>query len=198
MKPATKRFASIVISLMFLSGALVVYFTFIQGEYEATMIEKAQRDTRQQFVVEQTENIKKIQELINSYNDRTAAQHVVSVAVPVGPDTASLIAQMNTLASQYVLQFSSFTIANTSAAAVQNNQSSTRSGVTEAIRRPLGSLTFQVRLSGSYASIKSFLASIENNLRVMDVKTFSMSPVDPTRDSYTADVAITTYYQQPN
>jgi Tfp pilus assembly protein PilO len=197
MKPATKRFASIVISLMFLSGALVVYFTFIQGEYEATMIEKAQRDTRQQFVVEQTENIKKIQELINSYNDRVAAQHVVSIAVPVGPDTASLIAQMNTLASQYNLQFSSFTVANTSAAA-QNNQSSTRSGATEIIRRSLNSLTFQVRLAGSYASIKSFLSSIENNLRVMDVKTFSMSPVDPTRDSYTADVAITTYYQQPN
>lgn len=182
---------------MFLSGALVVYFTFIQGEYEATMIEKAQRDTRQQFVVEQTENIKKIQELINSYNDRVAAQHVVSIAVPVGPDTASLIAQMNTLASQYNLQFSSFTVANTSAAA-QNNQSSTRSGATEIIRRSLNSLTFQVRLAGSYASIKSFLSSIENNLRVMDVKTFSMSPVDPTRDSYTADVAITTYYQQPN
>ncbi len=197
MKPATKRFASIVISLMFLSGALVVYFTFIQGEYEATMIEKAQRDTRQQFVVEQTENIKKIQELINSYNDRVAAQHVVSIAVPVGPDTASLIAQMNTLASQYNLQFSSFTVANTSAAA-QNNQSSTRSGATEIIRRSLNSLTFQVRLAGSYASIKSFLSSIENNLRVMDVKTFSMSPIDPTRDSYTADVAITTYYQQPN
>ncbi len=179
---------------MLLTAAAVVYFTFIQSEYQTTMQLKGERDERVQFVAEQKENIKKINQLVNSYNDKVLAQHLVSVAMPVGPDVASIIAQINTLALSSNLQVQSFSVANSPVAAA--SASSTKAKEAENVRRPVGTLTFQVRVSGSYNDVKTFLGNIENNVRVMDVKNIALAPsVKNEVDGYAVDITATTYYQ---
>ncbi len=199
MKQSTKRFISIIVSLLFLTAAVVVYFTFIQSEYQATMLVKAERDKRQDFVDNQTKNIKTIDSLINSYNSGASAQRIVSAAIPVGADNASLIAQVNAVAAANGLQVQSFSVGNAPVASASASSSKASASAAESVRRPLGTITFQVRLAGTYNGIKAFLQGIENNIRVMDVKNISFAPLNKENaDAYSVDATISAYYQTTN
>lgn len=199
MKQGTKRFISIVLSLGLLTAAAIMYFTVIRDEYQSVMRLKAERDERARFVVEQQKNIERIQQLLNDYNGNNQAQHAVSVAVPPNPDAGNIIAQVNALAAKDNLQLQSFLVAtNASSQNVTDQQAKkvVKPDSVEALKRPIGTVTFQVKFVAGYAGVKAFITDLESNLRVMDIKSITVAPADkPDRDLYTVELAVTAYYQ---
>jgi Tfp pilus assembly protein PilO len=201
MKQGTKRFISIVISLMLLTAAAVVYFSFIKEEYVVTLQLRGERDRRTQFVEQQQKNIESIKQKLATFNSQSGSRHAVTVAVPLNPDTAGIIAQVNALAATYRLELQSFVVSNAAAqtAGVKATSAPTRSAPStnspESLKKPIVPVTFQVKFVGSYNDFKGFIQSIEENLRIMDVKSVTVIPANGSdRDLYTVDVTITAYY----
>jgi hypothetical protein len=62
--------------------------------------------------------------------------------------------------------------------------------------KPVGVLSAQIRVAGPYASFKTFLASIETNIRVTDISSLVVTPIgQPNQDFYNFDLTLSTYYQ---
>ena len=67
-----------------------------------------------------------------------------------------------------------------------------------AVIRPIGNMTFQVRVIGTYGDFQNFLQNLETNIRIFDVRSISIDPLaKPNQDFYGFDLAIITYYQNP-
>ena len=61
----------------------------------------------------------------------------------------------------------------------------------------LGTLQFNLSLKGTYGSIKSFLQTLESNIRVSNLETFELKPISvgSDQDLYYLDLVVDSYYQ---
>ena len=66
------------------------------------------------------------------------------------------------------------------------------------VSKGVGTLRFNLRLSGSYEGLKGFLQNVENNINLMDIISFKVSPVKEGRvgsNFYSFTATIDRYYQ---
>ena len=180
MKQTTKRFLSLIISFVLFTATLIVYFNLILPVNSEQQAIKAQAMGRQNFVDSQKSAISQVTNLINSYKGEGKLQDVISSILPSSPDLAGAFSQISGLI--HVNQ-------NISSAA-------NPSAVPQSFVKPIGSVDFQVKITGTYEDFKSFLKNVETNIRIFDIKKIDVQPAaKPNQDIYTYDITITTYYQ---
>ena len=197
MKQSTKRFFSFAVAFTLLVAALIVYFNFIQPAYQEDQAVKAQMIGRQNFVDSQKAAIAQTKALIASYKDKGEGklQEVVSLVLPLDPDLAGAFAQLDGIIQNNRLAAQGITV---SIPVLQNLSSKAAGGQAAAIAavKPFGSITFQVRVIGTYEDFKTLLKNLESNIRVFDVEKISFQPAGkPNQDLYVYDLTLNTYYQ---
>lgn len=202
LKPATKRLLSLVLALFFLLGAAVVYFEFVRGEYEALQKQKSEALSRERLVQSQREAVAQVRALIEAYQGEASLQEQVSLALPTSPEAARALADLNGLAQNNRLipqSFSAGTVAVEGYRAAPGGETSyAETSSPASLVRPLGSINFQIRLTGTYNDFKAFLKYLETNLRIFDVRTLTIQPSGKPQDPlYAYDITVATYYQLP-
>lgn len=197
MKQGTKRFVSMVLSLVLVVAAFVVFFDLIQPTYSDAQAVRAQEISQQQLVNSQKVAVQQAQSLIQEYQNQQNVQQQVSYVLPLSPDIAGALTQLNGLAAANGIQITAITVnapstnnTATAAALAQGSQQNQQMLV-----KPTASIDFELKFTGSYESFKSFLSELETNLRVFDVKSINLAPAGNQSDSYTFDITVTTYYQ---
>jgi len=195
MQQTTKRFASMIIVLVFIVGAFVVFFEFIRPAYDDAQQVRSEVISREQFVTDQQEAIQQVQQLIASYQSQATVQDSVTKALPNAPDFAGALYQLNGIASGSGVGLQSLTVS-----APTLSTSKPTPGVSSdptALVRPIGALTFQVKYAGRYEDVKTFLQNIENNVRLFDVQSINVQPAGTkgVTDFFTVDMSVVTYYQ---
>jgi len=198
MKQSTKRFLSMILSLFFLVGAFIIYFQFIQPLYGDVQTVRSEMESRQNFLAQQKEAIQKVQQLIGVYQGQGDLQQKVSQVIPTSTDTVGAIAQLNGLASNSRIRIDSLSLG--APMLVAPNVVNTAAGqfVTEdSFTKPLGMVTIQMKLSGTYQDFKDFVAKLETNLRIFEVKTLTIVPSgkNGVSNPYAYDLAVVVYYQ---
>lgn len=206
MKQITKRFVSMIVSLILLVGALILYFDFIAPAYRDSQEVKAEELSRQAFIDTQRAAVKQVQNLISAYQGQGELREAVSLALPLHEDFAGILAELDGVARASNLAPQAFSAAAGSAQPLGRVSTSTRSlegGKQEVspgarLRRPINTLTFTVKFAGTYEDLKSFLEKLETNIRIFDVRSLNIqAAAKATQDLLTYDITIATYYQNP-
>ncbi len=213
MKQTTKRFASIVIGLVFLTAAFVIYFEFVQPAYDDAQSAKSAYVSEQQFLNAEQSTVKKVQDLISSYENQARIQDAVSSALPINEDVVGAIAQLYGLASQSSLALQSLTVSATGIQNASAKKPAAAAGAAPAaasfqasLQKPIGTVSIQLKLEGQYENLKQFISLLGTNIRVFDLKSLGIQPhavaqgigqAKIVQQAYNFDVGVTAYYQSP-
>ncbi len=201
MKQTTKRFISLILGLAFLVGSLIVFFEFVQPAYDDAQDIKAKQLSLRSFLDNERATIKQVKNLLSAYQGQGEVQRAVSLALPPQEDLAGAISQLYGLAQQNNgLIFGSVSISLASVAPPPRTGGSGISAATSfALQKPVGSVNFQLKLTGTYEALKAFLFKLENNIRIFDLKNITIQPAGTSgkgpQDLYNYDVVVTAYYQ---
>lgn len=191
MKPSTKRLVSLVSALVMVFAALIIYFNLTVPEYSSTNAIRADVYSRQQLITDQKGAIDQVQKLIADYQGKAALREVISLSLPLKLDQSGILHQVQSMALVNKLSLQSFSIA---APVAQNAGTAT----TAAVIRPIGNMTFQLRVIGTYEDFRNFLQNLETNIRIFDIRSISVDPLaKPNQDFYGFDLSVVTYYQNP-
>ena len=180
--------------IMFLI-AVGLFFGFTQPEYEATKTLSSQGDQLDRILAEATEFQRLKSALIARYNALPTDQLTrLSKLIPDNVDNVRLILDVDSLASRNGLSLENVTInAKDTDASSQQSQESALGSVSEQ-RTPYGSLTLQFSTSGSYDQFVSFLHSLEQSLRLVDVVDLKLQSSGDTEGGYSYEVKLRTYW----
>ena len=152
MKSSTKRSLSLLVSAALVIGGLMVYANLVKPEYDAIQKLRGSLIAKTNLFAEQQQIISKVKDLVSQYQGATRLQETISLALPLDEAIAQLFQQVFAISQNSGLQIQSFGL---------------NTGPIDAVG--LGNVKLNLNLSGSYASLKSFLQSLETNIRVMDV-----------------------------
>ncbi len=187
-----------ILGLIFLVGAIIVYFDFIEPVYEDAQKLKAEGLSLENLLNSEKQAITKVQSLISDYRGQGDLRQAVSLALPEGEDAVGALAQLYGLVQNSGLSLQSVSLAGGAGAQRIKSAEETRGGL---VTRPIGTSVFQMKLAGSYGDLKTFLARLETNMRVFDLRSLSIQPGAISggkfvQTPYAYDVSVATYHQE--
>jgi len=148
---------------------------------------------------------RKLESLKNKYNTMTDEAERVSQSIPKGEDLPGLLVQLEQLASQagLILNSVNFTVPEVKktkapALTTQSGTSSVSPAAVSTKKNEAKKLSVEVSLSGTQDSLKYFLSSVEENLRIMDVMSFGLTSKGSLSEltmSQTFAVSLITYFR---
>lgn len=185
MKPATKRLGSILVSLAFLVGAVILFNSLVLPEYGTIQELRGERNALEAVVKEEEQLVKTASRLLNEYQSARDIQSTLSLVLPTEEATSGIINQLQGIASINGVAVEGV---NIEAAPLQFQG-------TGSVVEPVGTLKLAVRLKGSYEGLRSYIQSLETNVRIIDVDSFVVGG-GGTRDPLRATLVIRTYYQK--
>lgn len=195
MKQSSKRLVSLFVAIILLFGAFYVYFSYIQPAYGDVKNYRSQVYAREQFINTQKGIVAQVQKTLAAYDNQSAVQSSVSLAIPPQADESGAMTQITSLSEANNLSIQSLSATTPSVNSVKSVNSQ---GSTGFVVKPLGVLNFQVKIAGTYANFKNFLAGLENNIRIMDVQNITVDELGkPNQDFYSFTLNVVTYYQNP-
>lgn len=194
MKQTTKRFISMILSLVFLVAAFIVYINFTVGAYDRIQDIKSDVLGRQNLVENQRAAVNQVQKLIETRRGEEQLSGVVSLTLPTEQDMGGAVAQLYGLSavnkiSAQVFQSSVGGVKNLAPASGNKNEPTS-------LVKPIGSMVFQVKLVGAYEDFKNFLRKLETNIRLFDVQNLNIQAAGKMdQDLYVYDLIVAAYYQ---
>ncbi len=198
MKQNTKRLSSALISILLVVAALLVYFDFIIPAYQDLQTAKGQEVSQAALLDNEKKVVTQVQNIIKAFQGQSQSAAQVNLALPIGQNISGALAQLYGLAAADNVGMDSISIA---AGIVPQAQAAAGN-----IVKPMGSVTFQLTVQGTYENFKTFLKDLETNIRIFDVKGFSVHPGvvlanrrggTITQDNFIYNLTIATYYQLP-
>lgn len=207
IKQNSKRFISIILSLLLVVVALVVFFDFIQPEYQNIQALKGKLIGEQNFLASEAAAVQQAQEIISTYDNQSQGAANIGLAMPTGKDVAGAIAQIYGIAANNNINVTAVTVSAPTLepkTTADGDAGNGGAGSLMGIVKPLASISFEVSGQGSYENFKNFLSQIETNIRIFDITNLKIDPVAGTsgakpgnQDLFTYAITVATYYQVP-
>mgnify|MGYP001615381125 CR=1 FL=1 len=186
MRTSTKRILSIGLAGFLFIGALVVYAGFIRPELEVISQKRAVSASKTNLFNNQKLAVGEVQKLIGEFQSIAQLQETVSLAVPLRENVTQALNQLEAIVRASRVNLRSFTV---------------KPGVFEPGKMPLakrlGSLDLSVVVDGNYEGIRNFIKSLETNVRVANIQSFSIGGVAGTsQELYSMTITVEVYYQE--
>lgn len=192
MKQSTKRFISLVLGLMMMMAAFIIYLDLIKGAYEEVQNKKAEILSREELVASQRAIVEKVRRQIETYKGEEALIQNISLVLPQAPQVGEALVQINGLARINFLSPQTFL----ASAPVLKTLVSSPGQKEKSLVRPVGIITFQLKLIGSYEQFKQFLNQLETNIRLLDIQNLTIQPLKTSKENlYSFELMVATYYQ---
>ncbi len=184
MRPSSKRALSLLASMIFFIGSLIIYVDFIKPTYNKIDLLRGELETERQQYDDYKSVIDRLRPVFESFRSASELQQSFSSMLPTNPMVPQAVAQLNGLASQSLMSINSI---NVNELAVASQKS--------ALLKGAGIIDLNLAISSnSYESIKSFLQNVESNIRVFDVKRINVSKRD-NLNSFVVNLDVYGYYQ---
>lgn len=184
MKTSTKRILSIVLAGLFFVGILVVYTSLVRpelakiGEHRALLVSKEILFNNESNAVSQVEN------LLGQFQNLAELQDTVSLALPLDANVTGALNQVQSIARLSNVSVSSFAVKPLAFAASK-----------DPLVKRMGSFELNLAVSGSYDNLKTFIKSVETNVRVMNVSSMRLTQA-ATGDNLNLALTVEVYYQE--
>jgi len=198
MNQNSKRLVSIIGALLAAVVALVVFFDLIQPEFTNIQNTKGQIAAENDIYQTESQAIAAAQKAIDAYRTQQGqAGGTLALVLPTSQDIAGAITQVFGLAQNNGIALQGVSI---SAPSVQLQAVTTGSSTSKVVK-PLGSMSLQISGAGTYENFKNFIAGIETNIRIFDLKNVTLSQanqagaVASAKDAMNFNLTVVTYYQ---
>ena len=175
------KYFSLIFTAIFLLAVLGLgYLLYVLVGNDFSRLETLIVQNQKEFVSKQ-EKIAELKNIKTDYEGLGESAKKIIEALPTKTDLPGIFIQLENLATKNNLLLNSLDIANQEA--VEKKEATVRVA-------GLNKLSITISVSGGdYFSMKKYLADIENNLRIFDVKSLAYSP---TENSY--NIVLTAYY----
>jgi Tfp pilus assembly protein PilO len=191
MKQSTKRLASVTLSMVFIIAALIVYFELTKPTFDEIQRVRGDEATRVQILQEQDKAVKQVKTLLGTYQQQADLQALVSAALPLKSDVSTVLSHLAAIAIANRIQIQSIALLPS---AVESGQAS--AGGSGSLVSPTTSFLLQVKEAGTYEDFKLFAKDLENNVRIMDIKSIAINPAGKSdQDLFTYDIRLKVYFQ---
>jgi len=187
---------SIIISINLLLG-VILFFVFIDPLWNSIKMLKMDIIKQEQ----ETKNIEtlllNIQKLEQDYQEIGVDMNDIFLALPNEKDIPYLINQFELLASNNGLLLESMNFDEEINRKDKNAVSIgiARAGQSDKLLSEFPYLSFEIVLNGSYSGLKSYLESLGNNIRLMDVRTIGFKKYEAESSVFKFTLGVLVYYQ---
>ncbi|PIV10425.1 MAG: hypothetical protein COS49_00570 [Candidatus Portnoybacteria bacterium CG03_land_8_20_14_0_80_41_10] len=194
-----------IIILISLIGGLALIFFSAEPFWSSVKILHQEIEQKKLEIKTTEEILDKTAELDQEYQDLKEEADKISLSLPKEEDIPYLLIQLENLASANGLLLEKIDFGQLSGQSkTAKSQSLSSSEQAKKIGPPFPSSSLNVKLNGSYDALKGYLASLENNIRSMDVSSISFdvkgeekqkSSPSSSLDIFEFDLNINIYYQ---
>ena len=186
MKPSTKRMLFILLAILFLLGAVFVYSSMIRPAYDEIALLRGELASKQGDLIRYQNTVERVMQLLSQFQDAAEVQRQVSLVLPNEPDVGYLTNQIVELSRINGIDLISLSTSLNPVRPASNK-----------VVRDIGSMTAEMRLSGSYAGFKALVRQLENNVLLMDIGNIRVEGSDniATLRELEYIMTLTSYYQ---
>lgn len=188
MKSSIKRMTSILTAIFMIIASLFVYSSLIRPVYSEIKNLKAEVGSRLDIINKNKSSISQVQKLLSEYQETVKIQEITLSILPLEYNLSSAVNQIVGLANLNNLSIQSLAVQQLAIKPL------TQSNLVKGI----GTLRFNIRLSGSYENFKMFLGNLETNVNLMDLVSLKIEQSREIRTdnkSFSFAIIIDTYYQ---
>lgn len=191
MKQSAKRVISLLVALGSLVAAIVIFFSFIVPLYSDIEKTRAEEAARRVLLADQQKIVNQVKTLVTSYQEGSRVKDIVSSALPLDPNVADALLQINGIAQINSVSIRSLVVSTSVAPPASRNEVKK-----ESLVKDFSSFTIRIDGSSSYEDFKAFLRNLETNIRIFNVKNITFQPLaTATQNSYSYSVTVTAYHQ---
>lgn len=174
-------------AFMFIA-ALAVYTLMVAPTYERVNVMRGELAARAAVFAEKNAIISRVRDLIAQYQGTARIQDTISLTLPREENSAAITQQLSGIAGATGVIIQSMSLQSQALRPSGNNGS-------EAVKA-VGISEINLRLLGTYEAVKTFLASAETNIRLMDVVSFRAEvPSRVATGPLNYNIVINAYYQ---
>ncbi len=186
MKSSTYRLLSILGSLAFLVGAVIVYTNLVQPAYSEVQDLRSKKTALQDTIAQDEQAVSTVNNLLGQYQSLSQLRDSLSNILPTEERVPEAVYQLQGIAAARQIEIQSLSLQYLPIQAVQPGS----------LTKPLGTLSVTIRLSGTYPNFKLFLGDLETNIRLMDVSSIKIEGGNiPGATKLTYTVVVNAYYQ---
>lgn len=146
------------LSLAFLIASVVVYSSLIISSYENVGILRGQLFSKSDTITKYKTTVARVKNILSDVQGSSQVKTQVSAILPKEKDVSYFMGQIVGLSKINALTLESVA---TQLAPLQPSSSS--------VIKSIGQIRSEVKITGTYAGLKSFLRQIETNMLLMDV-----------------------------
>jgi len=187
-----------IFALILIVGAGGIFFYYTKPAYDSTKQLQADIQAYNQALDKANELQRLRQALLSRYNTFNQKDiERLARLLPDHVDNVRLLLDLDSFAGSQGFALQNVSISSTAGRATTNQSAA---GVIGATGDPYESLTFGFSTQGTYPAFVAFIEALERSLRIVDIVSLSVEPID-TPDGialpqpyYTFDVALKTYW----
>lgn len=189
MKASTKRILTIAFSGVFLIATLVVYGNFIRPTIDTVALKRDETASKEAVFTSQTNAVLEVQNIISQVQGAEDFNNRVALAIPRGTNVTEILYQIHSINQITQTELLDFSVESAPYVSAGRDQT---------IVKRLGTLNLTMSVRGEYESLKTFLESLETNIRIMNVTDAAIFPTDQSAQSglYMLNLKVETYFQE--
>jgi len=185
MKSSTYRLLSILGSLAFLIGAVLVYTNLVQPAYSDVQNLRGKKTALQDTIVQDEQAVATVNNLVGQYQSLSQLRDSLSNILPTEERVPEAVYQLQGIASVRQMEIQSLSLQYLPMQATQPGS----------LTKPMGTLSVNLRVAGTYQNFKLFLSDLETNIRLMDVSSIRIEGGNIPGGKLTYTVVVNAYYQ---
>lgn len=179
-----------VVGLALIAASFVVYFEFTRPAYFEIQSVKGEQLSNSLLLAEEQSAIKKVSDLISDYRGQAETQKAVSLALPPTNDPSGALAELYGMVKNSGL--------NLQSVAISQSPSSVGAGAGAVfnLQKPIGTIIFNIRASGTYRAFKELISLLETNIKTFNIGSIEIDQLGGRNiDNFTYNLSVKTYYQ---
>lgn len=182
-----------IIILILILGFIAIVVFLDMPEIQGILDLRKNIKNEKEMFLEKQETLAKVEKLGEDYKADEENLKKVNYILPSNKDIPNLIVQLEALAFEGGLILENFDLSTTEEKAVSK---AAEIRTQEEIQvKNYQTLVIDLKLIGDYSGLKSFLRAIEENIRLMDIESITLSPQSEESLLFDFEIIIKTYYQ---
>lgn len=180
------------LSFAFIAIALVLYINFIKPTYADIKTDQGRLAALTESNQQYKDIFNKLKGISDDLKKSPDLQNRISMSLPLSANAPDSLNQITSIASANGLSVVSVDIIEAPIIPTANIKPDSVS-----IIKGIGVLKNNIRVSGPYAQIKSFLQGVESGVRISSIRSVKIDRLVnvPNQDAFSVTIEIETYYQ---
>jgi len=186
MKESSKRMLSLLLAVILLLLSLFIFGSFVKPAFEDVNLLRAEVAASQDYLESQRKAKASFDGLFKDFSNASSIQNLLALALPGKEGITQSAYQVQALAGVNGVAINSMSVE-------VSMPEEKRASVS--LIKGVGKIEVDMRGTSSYQSFRNFIASLESNIKLMNVKEMNIESATDGSGNLNYSLIIETYYQ---